>query len=157
MGMHSIGGGIVGTGAQHHVRFTNRSLSFAWSDAMIASHWGRTAKEFNFAIGFLPRSFLTVVRGKGENYLPLYEFVEAWDGATDFDILAKSLPTLTPGQIGGAIQFIRKLSQFNAAGIDIDDIEDNEIESSSAFQEAVRRSFKEQGGQDVFNFADTNG
>ncbi len=155
---HHVGDAVSVQGIRffHQAASSNHSMRVAWCDAVVSNHWNRTTREFSHVIGFLPSSLLPVVRGRNESYVPLYEFIAAWDNATDFDMLSSSLPSLSPGQIGGAIQFIRKFAQLNAGSIDIDALEDQEIESSPAFKEALLASFNDQSQEHVLNFSDTN-
>jgi hypothetical protein len=70
--------------------------------------------------------FLPVLIGQDNEVIPLYHFVEALDEAVDYDRIQNALPTLSYAQIHGAISFIRRLSQFNMAEIDIDQLEDED-------------------------------
>lgn len=71
----------------------------------------------------------------------LYEFVEAVDGLIDYDGVKGEFPTLNYAQISGAIAFLRKVSQHNARGIDIDALEDeadaNDVELTNALRNAL--------------------
>ncbi len=70
----------------------------------------------------------------------LYEFVEVLDEYFDYDRVKAEFPTLSYGQISGAIAFLRKLAQFNTRQLNIDDLEDAELEASPEFQSLIEQS-----------------
>ena len=80
-----------------------------------------------------------IIGGDGEP-VPLYRFVSEIDAALDFSELCEQLPTLTSGQIGAGIEFIRRAMQFNTAGLDIEALEDDQIESTPEFQNTIREA-----------------
>lgn len=56
--------------------------------------------------------------------IPLYRFVEVLEELVNVDRLCSELQGASPVAVYGAFGFLRKLSQFNCSGRDIDDIED---------------------------------
>ena len=74
----------------------------------------------------------------------LYMLVEFLDEYADYGELKGEFPTLSYGQIAGAMSFLRKLAQFNLSGIDIDKEEDDSLENSEEFQAIIERAVKDQ-------------
>jgi len=74
----------------------------------------------------------------------LYEFIEAIDGAVDYDLLREEFPTVSFAQIHGAISFLRKVAQFNSAGVDIDEQEDLAAASDHNLIEALKKAIADQ-------------
>lgn len=78
----------------------------------------------------------------------LYELVEALEQYTDYGRLHAEFPTLTYGQIAGALSFLRKLAQFNSRSIDVDDLEDEMLEATPEFQAIIERAVEEAVGDE---------
>lgn len=132
-----------------------RSIStaevYSWVGSFaVADYCRRVAEAHNRVVRFLPNSFLPVLWGGDGEPVFLYHFVEGLDAAVDYKELQSQFPSLTLGQIGGAIAFLRGLSQFNVRGVDIDALEDLGLESAPEFQEQIRQSLKE-GPSSVLN------
>ncbi len=85
------------------------------------------------------RSGLPHLVGRDGSMVPLYEFVEALDGHLSYPDLHEEYPMLTLGQIGSAIEFLRRLSQFNVPGDNLDQAED-EFLASPEFMEAIEEA-----------------
>jgi hypothetical protein len=83
---------------------------------------------------------LPALIGNDERPVFLYEFVEALDGAVDYDVLKEEFPTLSYAQINGAINFLRKVAQFNMRGVDIDALEDEEDANDEELMNALRNA-----------------
>jgi len=109
----------------------------------VESYFRKTAIGSRGVVQFLNNSSLPVVWGSDGDPVFLYQIVEELDAVTDYGELQARLPTLSIGQIVGSIGYLRKLSQFNTVGIDIDKLENQELESSSAFQAAVLKSMED--------------
>ena len=58
----------------------------------------------------------------------LYQLVEAINGLIDYDEVIEEFPGLSYSQVNGALDFLRRLSQFNTASVDVDAVE-NEFEA----------------------------
>ncbi len=104
-----------------------------WSMAVLWQY-----SRYNDAVGrpiqLLPQySFCPALMQINERPLFLFQFVDVLDEVIDYEAVRERLPGLSFGQIGGAIAFIRKLSQFNLKGINIDDI----LESQEATNETL--------------------
>jgi hypothetical protein len=82
--------------------------------------------------------FLPVLPRAGIVPVPLYEFVEVLDGLVDYDEVIEEFPGLTYSQVNGALQFLRRLSQFNMEQVDIDSQEQQATVSDNAFIEQLR-------------------
>lgn len=96
-------------------------------------------------------SFCPILMGDDKSPVYLYEFVEALEDVVDYDDIKKELPSLSVHQISGAIAFLRKISQFNAKGIDIDELEDEELVNDEAFLSELRKAFADQEVARVLN------
>lgn len=83
---------------------------------------------------------LPILTGEDNQPIPLYDFLEALDGITDYAWLKAEFPALSFGQIAGAFAFLRKLAQFNIRGLDIDRLEEEFIEGDPAFQAEMERA-----------------
>lgn len=73
----------------------------------------------------------------------LYDFVATLDGITDYAQIKQALPTLSYAQISSAINFLRKVSQFNTRQLDIDAMEDAD-EDDEDFQKTVMEAVRDQ-------------
>ncbi len=71
-------------------------------------------------------SFCPALIGQNERIVFLFQFIEILDELIDYENIQKLLPGFSFKQIGGAITFLRKLSQFNFNDIDIDAFIDSE-------------------------------
>ena len=89
------------------------------------------------------QSCLPLVRDSDGQPVLLYEFVSELDGLTDYDDLQERFPTLSYGQIAGCMAFLRRLTEFNTKGIDLETLEDSDLESNTDFQEALRRALSD--------------
>lgn len=90
-------------------------------------------------------SCLPVLEGKDGSLVFLYRFVETIEGKLDYDELKAEYPMLSYGQITGGIAFLRKLAQFNTAGKDIDELEDQILEGTPEFQELIIAAATDKG------------
>ena len=98
--------------------------------------------------------YFPVLIGRDGRPIPVFMLVEALDGAVDYDHIKEQLPALSYSQIHGAIAFLRKVSQLNLHGLDIDELEDeldaqdgeliNELESGLADKEIARVLYRHQ-------------
>lgn len=125
----------------------------AWT---VARYLGHVSQTHQSCVEFLESSYLPVIKGANDELTFLYEFVQEWDAATDYADLQERMPNLTFGQIASAISFLRGVSQFNTRGIDIDALEDDDIESSAAFQEMIQKSLGELTTGRVFDLGNSN-
>ncbi len=65
--------------------------------------------------------------------IPLFEFVETIDEIVDYDQIKKIYPDISYSKIKGAIDFLRKISQFNLYSLRIDEfLENGELENVSS-------------------------
>ena len=95
--------------------------------------------------------FCPVLIGSDNQAIPLYEFVEVIDGLVDYEGIREAFPNLSYAQIHGAISFLRKLAQFNASGIDMDDLEDESITEDEALMDELKRALADQEITRVLN------
>jgi hypothetical protein len=82
--------------------------------------------------------FIPVLIGARNTVVPLFEFVEVLDGLLDYDEVLKEIPSLSHAQIGGAMSFLRSVTQTNPGNLDIDEQEDAALLSSESFLTEVR-------------------
>jgi len=95
---------------------------------------------FDQKYGFIP-----IIVGGDDKPILLYKFIEVLDELVDYDELQAEFPTLTFGQIAGAISFLRTLAQFNGRGIDVEDIENRLIHAETDLQATIEDSLSKQG------------
>lgn len=95
--------------------------------------------------------YVPVLIGDDGEAVPLYHFVEVLDGLVGYDQIRQALPTLSYGQIDGAISFLRKVAQYNPREIDFDELEDEEIRSNPAFLNELRRALADKETSRVLN------
>jgi hypothetical protein len=98
--------------------------------------------------------YFPVLIGNDGRPIPVFVLVEVMDGAVDYDNIKEQLPTLSYSQIHSAIDFLRKVSQLNLHGLDVDEIEDeseaqdleliNALESGLADKEIARVLYRHQ-------------
>ncbi|MBI3968716.1 MAG: hypothetical protein HY329_24030 [Chloroflexi bacterium] len=87
-------------------------------------------------------SYLPVLLGSDNRPVLLYQVVEAIDGTLDYSAIQADFPTLSFSQIAGALGFLRKVAQFNLAGVDIDDLEEEHIEGNADFRGQVAATLR---------------
>jgi len=85
-----------------------------------------------------------VLIGSDAEPIFLYKFIEIIDEIIDFGRLKEELPTLTFGQLNGAISFLRKLAQFNVKFVDVDDLEDEMLMNTDQILEELRSVITEE-------------
>ena len=90
------------------------------------------------------RSCIPYLQGSDGSVILLYKFVEVLEDIIDYDRISEEFPSLSFGQIFGAIDFLRKLAQFNTKSMDVDSYEERFIEDNSSFQAAIIESLKNQ-------------
>jgi len=73
-------------------------------------------------------AYFPILIGRDGKPVPLFKFLEVVDEIINYDEIQEALPNLSYSQISGALSFLKKVSEFNLRGIDIDDIE-NEIDA----------------------------
>jgi hypothetical protein len=95
--------------------------------------------------------YFPVLAGADNQMVPLYQFVEALDEVLDYDLLAEELPNLSYSQIGGAISFLRKLSQTNPKNIDLDRSEDLDMLSDPVFMAELKEALADEETSRVLN------
>lgn len=88
--------------------------------------------------------FIPVLVDLDSNPVPLYRFLEVLDEVIDYDLVREELPNLSYAQIGGAISFLRKISQINPKGIDFDLLEDLELSTNSDFLNEIRKALADE-------------
>lgn len=95
--------------------------------------------------------YIPMLIGSDNEAVPLYHFVEVMDEIVDYDLVRQELPTLSYAQIGGAISFLRKVSQINPQGADLDILEDMELSEDPAFLDELREALADEETSRVFN------
>ena len=75
--------------------------------------------------------FFPVLIGEDKRPVFLFNFMQVLDEQIDYDKVKEELPNLSYAQIDGAVSFLKKVTQLNILGIDINDIE-NEYELEDA-------------------------
>jgi hypothetical protein len=65
-----------------------------------------------------------VVLDKDHEPVPVYYLVDIIDELLDYQDVQVEVPSLSLGQIAGAVKFLRRLCQFNDRGIDLDEAEE---------------------------------
>jgi hypothetical protein len=101
-------------------------------------------------------TFCPVLIGSNSQPVFLYEFVETLDDIIDYDRVKEELPILSTAQISGALAFLRRVSQFNVKGVDIDALEDEELTNDEAFLNQLRKALADQEVACVFNSDKSN-
>jgi len=84
------------------------------------------------------------LRGNDGHPVFLFQFIDVIDEYLDCDRLKREFPTLSYGQMAGAIAFLRKLSQFNTRNIDVESLEDADLEATPAFQSMIEQLLADQ-------------
>ena len=112
--------------------------------------------KYNNAVGapiqLLPQySFCPVWMERDQRPVFLFQFIEVLDELIDYDEVKERLPELSFRQIGGAIDFIRKLSQFNLKGIDINDFINSDDATNQVLLNNLRSALSAQGEKVVLD------
>ena len=95
--------------------------------------------------------YIPVLIGANDQSVPLYHFVEVLDEVLDYDSIIKEIPFLSYSQIGGAISFLRGISQINPKGIDLDALEDQQLSEDSLFLDELRKALADKETARVLN------
>jgi len=96
-------------------------------------------------------SFCPTLIGSDQRHIPLFEFLEVIDEIIDYNKILEKLPSLSYSQISGAISFLRKITQFNVKGFDIDHIMDV-LHDNDVLLSELREAISDQEGIRVLNF-----
>ena len=97
-------------------------------------------------------SYCPFLSGSNNEPVFLYQVVEVIDEVIDYDEIKEELPTLSIGQISGAIAFLRKVAQFNSDDVDLDELEDLELAQDTDFIEELRAALADQETMRVLDF-----
>jgi len=100
--------------------------------------------------------FCPVLIGSDENPVPLYEIVEVIDEMIDYDNIKNEFPTLSYAQIDAAISFIRKVAQFNIRGINLDDLDDQDIVANHTLLNNLKVVSTDEEGARVLHHSQLN-
>lgn len=101
-------------------------------------------------------SFCPVLIGNDQHPIFLSNFIEVVDELLDYDKIKGEFPTLSFAQIHGAIEFLKKISQFNSKGIDIEDFEDSVISENEELIQALKAAIANQETTRVLNRGEYN-
>lgn len=88
-------------------------------------------------------SFMPFLPGTDGRPVFLFQLIEAIDEFTDYDRLVEDYP-LSYGQISGVFAFLRKVAAVNAAGVDVDEVEDQMDEIDGELIHALRAGLADQ-------------
>lgn len=103
-------------------------------------------------VDFRPEfSFCPVLKNDLGQVLLLYKFIEILDECLDYEEVKEEIPSFSFGQINGAISFLRKIAQFNLAGVDIDAEIDMALLESPAFKNELKNALADQESRHVLN------
>lgn len=97
-------------------------------------------------IGYLP-----ALIDSNSKPIYLYQLVELIDELLDYDRIKEECPTLSYAQIGGAMAFLRKISQLNTREVDIDELEDEFISENSELVGELRQALADMEIVNVFS------
>jgi hypothetical protein len=87
-----------------------------------------------------------------QDFIPLFSLVEVFDEVLDYDRVLEEFPGLTYSQINGAMLFLKKISQFNTAGVDISQYIEDEFTQHDELIEELREALRNQEVARVLNF-----
>jgi hypothetical protein len=96
--------------------------------------------------------FCPMLVGNDSTPVLLYRFVEVLEELIDYTDVKDELPTLTIGQISGAVSYLRKLAQFNTRGVDIDALEDEALAHDDSFLSDLREALADEEAARVLDF-----
>jgi hypothetical protein len=154
---------MLATGGVFQIRYDTSELSHFVTARLTtaADLTGRLSvlgqySQYNDATGgyikFLPEnSYCPALVGKEGQHVFLFRFVEVLDELIDYEKVREQLPGLSSRQIGGAIAFLRKVAQFNCAGVNIDDLIDSAEASDETLVTNLRSTLSAQGESVVLN------
>lgn len=119
---------------------------------LVAQVLSERSQETGGYVEFRPEfTFCPVLIGSNSQPVFLYEFVETLDDIVDYDRIREDLPILSSAQISGALAFLRRVSQFNVKGVDIDALEDEELTNNEALLNQLREALADQEVGRVLN------
>lgn len=81
----------------------------------------------------------------------LFKLIDALDAVVDYDDVIAQLPGISYSQIYDGLRFLRKLVQFNLAGLDIEQLEAQEITQDGEFLEGLRTALRDKETMRVFS------
>jgi len=134
---------VINTSPQRNLSARNVLFGMAMSfRASNISVMYRVASEKNGNFVTIDRrfGFLPLVWGKDKRPVAVYEIVEEIEAILDFGKLKSRFPTLSYTQVTATVGFLRSLAQFNSKNVDIDALQDEELENSQSFQDAMRQA-----------------
>lgn len=112
----------------------------------LVHEWYEDVRQRSTGVVSLPPELCglpVIAASGGMAMIPLYRFVEVLEELADHSRIREELPNIDDLGIYGAFDFLRGLSQFNAAGHDLSDIEEEWLLSRG---EHSRGLSTEQGG-----------
>jgi hypothetical protein len=110
----------------------------------VANFFEKSSQLAGDYVRILPElKFMPVLPDNRGDVVFLYEVIEAIDGLVDYGKLNAQFPTLTISQLDGTIAFLRKLMQFNANGLDVDELEDIQIASDTDLVSDLKKAFQD--------------
>lgn len=101
-------------------------------------------------------SYCPVLKDRSGQVLPLYKFIEILDECLDYEEVKEEMSTFSFAQINGAISFLRKIAQFNLAGVDFDAEIDQELLQDRAFRRELENGLADQESSYVLNLNQCN-
>lgn len=129
-----------------------RHLNLIQNASAVLRLFSRCSDETGGYIKLRPEyHFIPAIVGSQRTAVPLYEVVEAIEGAVDYRAVINELPELTWAQVAGALSFLRRLVQTNPQNIDIDMLEDEAVTSDPAFLDELRTALADQEVTRVLN------
>lgn len=138
--------GPVSTGSTANVSTQNwqdyANLGSTLLAVSSAGHLMAEAAEKSGSHVVLPPAIkcLPCIQLRSGRYLPLFRFVEAVDGAVDYEDLLSEFPDLTYAQIHGSMQFLRRIAMFNTDSVDLDGILEQSEDADESLIVALRRA-----------------
>lgn len=133
---NSAGGLLLKAWTVHHAQTSALAIATYYTEASIYT---------GGLVRLLPEyQFVPVLVGSDGEPVLLYRIVESVEAAMDIRVLKNEYPTLSYSQLAAGVAYLRRIVQFNVAGLDLDDVESELEESSLEFQTQLTQALEDQ-------------
>lgn len=92
---------------------------------------------------------LALLERKDKSPVFIYQLVQVLDELVDYDEIIAEYPGLSYSQVSGAMGFLRRIAQFNTAGVDVDQVEESHFAEDEELIASLRHAINQGEGKHV--------